>query len=405
MRITRHTVPLSSTCPATPGRAVRRCGIALLAAAIGVAASGCREAQSNIPQAGPPTVSTVTLTAQRLTLTTELPGRTAPYLVAEIRPQVNGIIQDRAFTEGSDVAAGALLYQIDPAPYKAAFDQAAAALAVAEANLPALRSRAERLRSLAEAHAVGDQDADDAEAALGQAEANVIAAKAALEAARINLSYTPISAPIAGRIGRSAVTIGALVTAYQPSPLAVIQQLDPIYVDVTQSSAELLRLQRELGKGRLVNGESNRSVKLLLEDSVPYDTEGRLEFRDVSVDPSTGSVTVRMVFPNPDHILLPGMFVRAVIEEGVIDQAVLAPQQGITRDPKGNPIAWVVGPSGTVEQRKIELDRALGDTWLVSSGLEPGDQLIVEGRQRARPGDQVIAVPLAPESGPEAAAE
>jgi len=366
----------------------------LLAAGAALLTAGCGKEQAAPPAPPPPEVGTVTLAPQRVTLTTELPGRTSPYLVAEIRPQVNGLIQEREFTEGTDVKKGSVLYQIDPAPYQAAYDQAAAALEVAKANLPALRSRAERMRGLAEARAAGQQQADDAEAALHQAEANVTAAEAALEAARVNLSYTPIKAPISGRIGRSAVTIGALVTAFQPTPLATVQQLDPIYVDVTQATAEVLRLQRALAKGQITGGDSSRSVKLLLEDGTPYGQAGRLEFRDVTVDPTTGSVALRMVFPNPDRVLLPGMYVRAVVEEGVVDDALLVPQQGITRDPKGNPVALVVQSDGTVEQRAPTIDRAVGDAWLVTGGLAPGDRLIVESKGQVRPGQTVHAVPF-----------
>jgi membrane fusion protein (multidrug efflux system) len=340
----------------------------------------------------------VTLKPQPVTLTTELPGRTSAYLVAEIRPQVSGLILERPFTEGATVKAGTLLYQIDPAPYQAAYDRAAAALAVAEAQLPALRSRSERLRELATMRAVGEQDAEDAEAALRQAEANVLAAKAAVDSARINLSYTPLKAPITGRIGRSTVTVGALVTAFQPVPLATIQQLDPIYVDVIQASADLLRLRRQVASGKLTrdNGAS-RTVKLLLEDGTPYPLEGSLQFQDVTVDPTTGSVTVRMVFPNPDHVLLPGMFVRAIVEEGIDEQAILAPQQGVSRDVKGNPTAWVVSSAEQVEQRQLEVSRAIGDCWLVTSGLSAGDRIIVEGLQKVRPGATVHAVELQPE--------
>jgi len=288
----------------------------------------------------------VELQPHRVELTTELPGRTIAYRIAEIRPQVNGLIQKRVFEEGSDVRAGELLYQIDPAPYRAAFEQAKAALAVAEATLPALRSRSERLTSLAEINAVGQQDADDAVAALRQAEANVAASHAAVESARINLAYTPLVAPISGRIGRSSVTVGALVTAYQPLALATIQQLDPIYVDVTQASAEVLRLRRSSAAGQISSdGDAQRTARLLLEDDTPYPIDGTLAFRDVTVDPSTGSVTLRLVFPNPDHVLLPGMFVRAVVSEGVDEHALLVPQQGVTRDSKGSPLAWIVNAS------------------------------------------------------------
>jgi len=373
-----------------------RCSSLCLTAVAVVSLHGCG-GRGAPPPRGPAEVGVVTLEPERLTVTEELPGRTSAYLVAEIRPQVNGLIRQRRFTEGADVKAGELLYQIDPAPYQAAVDQAAAALAVAEAGLPALRSRAERLQGLVEIRAVGEQDADDAAAALAQAEANVLAARAALESARINLGYTPIRAPISGRIGRSNVTVGALVSAYQPVPLAVIQQLDPIYVDVTQSSADLLRLQRSVAHTAFAVDETGvRTVRLLLEDGTPYPHEGRLEFRDVTVDPTTGSVTLRMVFPNPDHLLLPGMYVRGVVEEGTSDQAILAPQQGVSRDFKGRPFAWVVNAESKVEQRMLEVDRAIGDRWLVTSGLEAGDRVIVDGLQKARPGDAVTAAPFVP---------
>jgi membrane fusion protein, multidrug efflux system len=344
---------------------------------------------------GPVEVGAVTLEAGRVVLTTELPGRTTAYRIAEIRPQVNGIILERPFTEGSDVGAGTLLYRIDPAPYEAAYEQAKAALTMAEANLPAVRSRAERLKELVAIHAVGEQDAEDAAAALLKAEASVAAGRAAMDSARINLEYTPIRSPIPGRIGRSSVTPGALVTAYQPIPLAVVQQLDPIYVDVPQSSAELLALRRRLESGLLKRDEEvARKVHLVLEDGTPYPQEGTLQFRDVTVEPATGSVTLRMVFPNPDHVLLPGMFVRAIVDAGVNEQAILVPQQGVTRDAKGNPIAWVVGAGDKVEQRALELDRAIGGSWLVTKGLAPGDKVIVDGLQKVRPGSAVRAVPF-----------
>ena len=384
----------------------------------GLLLSGCEKAAPPPPM-GPAEVAFVTVQAEPIVLTTELPGRTAAFLVAEIRPQVNGLILKRPFLEGAFVNAGDLLYQIDPAPYQAAYDQAKAALAtaeaelvVAEANLPALRARAERFQELAAIHAVGQQDSDDASAALRQAEAAIAARKAAVEvsrtaveSARINLSYTPITAPISGRIGKTNVTVGAMVTAYQPIPLAVIQQMDPIYVDVTQATAELQHLRRKLESGTLkLNGQSQSRVRLLLEDGSAYPQAGTLKFRDVTVDPTTGSVTLRMVFPNPRQVLLPGMFVRAVVEEGVNEQALLVPQQGVSRDPKGNPVAWVVNAADKVEQRMLELDRTVGDRWLVTSGLAAGDRLIVEGLQKVRPGDPVRAVPFSkPETGQPAA--
>lgn len=370
---------------------------------------GCKSRVAN-PPPPPAEVGVVALRPERVVLTTQLPGRIAAYLVAEIRPQVNGILQRRLFEEGANVKAGDLLYQIDPAPYQAAYEQAKAALATAEAelitaeaNLPAIRSREARLRELVTVNAVSQQDYDDAKAALRQAEANLAARKAsveinraAVESARINLSYTPIRAPISGRIGKSNITVGALVNAYQPTPLAVVQQLDPIYVDVVQASAEVLRLRRRLENGSLKqNGPIQRKVKLLLEDGTPYPLEGTLQFRDVTVEPTTGTVTLRMVFPNPRQVLLPGMFVRAIVQEGVTDQALLVPQQGVTRDAKGIPIAWVVGADERVEQRVLELDRTIGDKWLVTAGLAAGDRVIVEGLQRVRPGSRVRAVPFA----------
>ncbi|HMM35620.1 MAG TPA: efflux RND transporter periplasmic adaptor subunit [Thermoanaerobaculia bacterium] len=367
-------------------------GAVLVLAALGAA---CGKPPAGPPQ-GPAEVGVVALAAEKVVLTTELPGRTSPYLVAEVRPQVNGLLRERKFEEGSDVKAGDLLYQIDPAPYQAAFDQAKASLAMAEANLPAARARAERMKGLVEIHAVGQQDYDDAVAALQQAEAGVAAAKAAVESARINLSYTPIRAPISGRTGRSSVTVGALVTAYQPVPLATVQQLDPIYVDVAQSSAELLRLQKSFKGGALTKDASWSRVKLILEDGTPYAREGKLKFREVTVDPATGSVTLRMVFPNPDHVLLPGMYVRAVVEEGVLSDALFVPQQGVARTPKGEPYALVAGKDGKVEQRMLTVGRAIGDRWLVTSGLSAGDQVIVEGAQRVRPGADVKAVPFVP---------
>ncbi len=346
-------------------------------------------------QMGPPEVSVVAMKTERVVLTTELPGRTAAYRTAEIRPQVNGLILNRAFKEGSEIKAGDLLYQIDSAPYQAAYDQAKAAVAMTEANLPAARSREERFKKLVESHAVGQQDYDDALAALRRLEGQLGVSKAAMESARINLSYTPIKAPISGRIGRSRVTEGALVTAYQPVSLATIQQLDPIYVDIPKSTAEMLRLKRRLAAGQLRHdGENQSKVEIIQEDGTPYPLEGTLAFRDITVDPSTGSVILRVVVPNPDGMLLPGMFVRAILKEGVNDAAILVPQQCVSRNRKGVPFVMVVGDDGTVAMKMLTLDRSVGDKWLVSSGLNPGDQVIIEGLQRVRPGTPVKVVPL-----------
>jgi membrane fusion protein (multidrug efflux system) len=349
-------------------------------------------------------VATVTIEPQRIELTTELPGRTSAYLISEIRPQVNGIIQKRLFQEGSDVKAGQLLYQIDPAPFQVAYDSARASLGKAQANLPSIRSRAERYKELLVDKAVSRQDYDDAAAAVEQALAEIEYWKTQVEAARINLGYTRVTAPISGRIGRSSVTDGALVTAYQPTSLATIQQMNPIYVDVTQSSAELLRLKRNLESGQLsADAKNGKAVRVLLEDGSPYPLEGKLQFRDVTVDPATGSFTLRIVVPNPEHLLLPGMFVRAVVQEGIAEQAILVPQQGVSRNPKGESVALLVGEDGTVQQRVLTLNRAMGDQWLVSSGLSTGERVIVEGMLNARPGAVVKAVPMAgPKTGAQA---
>jgi membrane fusion protein (multidrug efflux system) len=345
-----------------------------------------------------PEVATVTVGRQRVELTTELPGRTSPYRMAEIRPQVNGLIQKRLFTEGSDVQAGQVLYQIDPAPFQAALDTAKAALGRAEANLPALESKANRYKEALADKAVAQQDLDDATAALKQTAADIAYYQAMVETARINLGYTHVVSPISGRIGRSAVTDGAIATAYQPMALATIQQLDPIYVDVPQSTAELLRLQRRLEEKRMNRDGTNANrVEIILEDGTKYPLQGTLQFRDVSVDATTASVILRMVFPNPNGVLLPGMFVRAVVKEGVNEQGILIPQQAVSRDAKGNPLALIVNPSGKVEPRMLTLDRAVGDQWLVSSGLAPGDRIIAEGMQNVRPGASVKEVPFEPD--------
>ncbi len=369
-------------------------------AAAGAALTSCSRNQA--PQTPPPPqVVTLAVARQSVLLTTELPGRTSPYRIAEIRPQVNGLILKRLFTEGSDVKEGQELYQIDPAPFQAALDNAKAALGRAEANLPAIQLRVNRYKQALADKAVSQQDFDDASAALKQAEAEVQYYKAMLESARINLNYARVTSPISGRIGASTVTDGAIVTAYQPVALATIQQLDPIYVDVPQSATDLLRLSRRLKEGQIRRGETNvNEVQLLLPDGSRYPLEGTLQFQDVSVDPTTGSVTLRMVFRNPSGMLLPGMFVRAIIKEGVNDQAILVPQQAVSRDPKGNPLVMVVDASGKVEQRLVGLDRAIGDQWLVSSNLAPGEKVIVEGLQKVRAG--ALVQEAAPNAAPPA---
>ncbi len=409
----------------------------LLAGILILGGCGQQPVTGGPPQGGPPEVAVVTIQPKRLVITTELAGRTSANLVAEVRPQVGGIIQKRLFAEGSDVEAGQVLFLIDAAPFQAAFDNAAANLATMQKNADRARAalgaslagvtrqRAtldlartnrgrfeEAFKDKAVSASQNDQAATEAEVAeaalqaataqvesdrkaIDAAEAAIQQAEAVLKSARINLGYTSVKAPISGRIGRSNVTEGALVAAYQPAALATIQQLDPMYVDVPQSTTELLRLRGRLEDGRLGhNGQVRNKVRLLLEDDTKYPWEGALQFRDVTVDPTTGSVILRIVFPNPKGILLPGMFVRAVVEEGVNPKAILVPQQAISRDPKGNPVALIVDAEGNVQQRMLTLDRAIGDAWLVASGLAFGDRVIVEGMQKARPGAPVKVVPF-----------
>ncbi|ALC15684.1 RND family efflux transporter, MFP subunit [Desulfuromonas soudanensis] len=344
------------------------------------------------PPSGPPEVGVLVMHPERVTLTTELSGRVVPHRIAEVRPQVGGIIQNRLFTEGAEVKAGQVLYQIDPARYRAAHNSARAALSRAEANLSTARLREERYRQLVEINAVSQQDYDDASAALKEAKADVEAVGAALESARIDLDDTVVKAPITGRIGRSTVTTGALVTASQVEPLATIQQLDPLYVDVTQSTGDLLRLKQSLASGLLnSDGAAEADVRLLLEDGSAYPLPGILKFSEVTVEPSTGSVTLRTLFPNPEQLLLPGMFVRAILEEGSNEQAILVPQRGVSRNAAGKAMVMVVGAEEKVEPRVIQVARTVGDNWLVSKGLEAGDRVILEGIQRARPGTPVKA--------------
>ena len=354
------------------------------------------------PGAGaPPEVGVVTLQTESVAITSELAGRTAASVVAEIRPQIGGIVKSRAFREGGEVKAGELLYQIEPALYQANFESAKANLAKAEANLTTVRLKAERYKELLSARAVSQQAFDDASASLRQVEADIAASKAAAEVARINLAYTRVSSPISGRIGMSSVTQGALVTANQPTALATVQQLDPINVDITQSSTEMLQMKRALESGALKEaGAGQAAVKLKLDDGSLYPIEGKLAFSEATVDPGTGTVTLRAVFPNPKRNLLPGMYVRAVVEQGVREQALLVPQQGVSHDPQGKAIAMVVNAEGKVEPRVLITERAVGDKWLVSDGLAAGDQVIVEGLQKARPGSPVNAVPAGAPSTP-----
>jgi membrane fusion protein (multidrug efflux system) len=345
------------------------------------------------PSRPPPTVGVVTVEPQAVTLTTELPGRTSPYEVADVRPQVGGVIKARLFDEGSIVHAGQVLYQIEPAPFQAAYDQATALLASAQANLVTTRLKAQRYADLSKLHAVSSQDADDAEAAFKQAEATVQQDRAAAEAARINLDFTRVTAPITGRIGISTVTKGALVTASQTTALDTIQRLDPIYVDVTQSVAQVVALRRQIAQGRVSGAPASAEAHVTLDDGTTYPLAGRLQVTDITVDQTTDAVTLRAVFPNPSALLLPGMFVRATIIEGVTSAALLVPEQGVGHDQKGQPTALVVGANGLVEQRQLQVAQTVGNRWLVTSGLAPGERVIVEGTQAAEPGTRVRAVP------------
>ncbi len=399
--------------------------------------TGCGGQQQAAPPPSTPEVATVTVSTQSVALTTELPGRTSAFLVSEIRPQVSGLIQKRLFEEGANIVAGQELYQIDPAPFQAAVDNAAANLATMHKNADRARAgleasianiahqkavlelaeiNSERYQELFKKDAITAVQRDQvvtevkvADATLRAASAQVESdhqavaaadaaikqAEAALETTKIQLGYTKITSPISGRIGRSNVTEGAIVTAYQAIPLATIQQLDPIYVDVTQSTYDLNRLKRNLANGRLKDDGTN-SVKIILDDGTEYSQEGILKFKDITVDQTTGSVILRIVVPNPEGVLLPGMFVRAIAQEGINENAILVPQQGVQRDHKGNPLAFVVGADGKVAQKNLTLDRAIGNTWLVAKGLEPNDHLIVEGIQKAKPGTVVKESPFDP---------
>lgn len=340
---------------------------------------------------GPAEVGYVVAQTQPVGLTSELSGRTSAFLVSEVRPQVSGVIKARLFTEGSAVRAGQSLYQIDPAIYQASVNSAAAALAQAQAQATAAKLKADRYKGLVETGAVSKQDNDDAQAAAAQTAAAVQVQKAALDNARINLNYTHVTAPISGRIGKSTVTPGALVTANQAAALSTVQDLSKIYVDLTQTSAELLKLQQQFASGK-VGRTNSAQVNLTLEDGSTYPIQGRLEFSDITVDPGTGSVTLRAVFQNPNGQLLPGMYVRAAISQGVAPTGILIPQAAIQRDPKGNAMVSVVGAKGA-EPRPITLGQTVGDKWLVTSGLNPGDKVITEGLQKLRPGAPIKPVP------------
>ena len=365
--------------------------ICVATAALALAA--CGQKQSAPPQQTPE-VGVITVEPTPVPVLTELPGRTSAFLVAQVRARVDGIVQRREFTEGSEVKAGQRLYKIDPAPYLASLNSAKAALAKAEANLASTTAQANRYKVLVAANAVSKQDYDNAVAARGQAAADVASAKASVETAQINLGYTDVVAPISGRTGVSQVTPGAYVQASQATLMDTIQQLDTVYVDLTQSSLDGLKLRREMQEGRLkTNGQGAAKVTLILEDGRPYPLPGKLQFSDVTVDQATGSVTIRAVFPNPNRVLLPGMFVRARIEEGVNETAMLVPQIGVTHDPKGAAVALVVASDNKVVPHVLDTGGMRGADWIVNGGLQSGDRVIVQGTEKVRPGMTVKAVP------------
>lgn len=401
-----------------------------------LALPGCED--SKTPPSRLASVSYMKAESRPVTLTTELSGRTSAFMVSEVRPQVGGIIQERLFVEGSDVKEGDVLYQIDPAIYQAAFDNAKATLMRAEANEVAAKLLAERYQQVVRVSAVSKQEYDNAVASYGQAKADVAAARAALDSARINLDYTKVTAPVSGRIGRSTVTPGALVTQNQPTALATVQQLDPMYVDVTQSSSELLRLRRAFSSGALKSsGDTAMQVTLKLEDGTTYmrrvpktdasgqtvkDTDGTiqyelkpvigtLKFSEVTVEQSTGAVTIRAVFPNPEGTLLPGMYVRAILEEGVSEKAILIPQKTVVRNNRGLPVIQKLTKNATIQEQEgvynvtpqvITIDRSIGNDWLVTGGLKEGDLVMLEGLMRVRPGTPVTGTPK-PAAAPAAA--
>ena len=377
----------------------------LLLSLSAMALAGCdKKPAAQAPPAGPVQVGVVTLKPQHIVLSTELPGRTTAFLTADVRPQVSGLVKRRIFTEGAEMKAGEPLYQIDPATYQATYDSAVATLAYNQAALADARAKSTRYKPLAAAQAVSQQDYVDAVAATGEAAANISTAQASIEQARINLVYTRVTSPITGSIGHSSVTPGALVTALQSTALATVTQLDPIYVDVTQPATTLLRLRQELADGKLqTSGPNQAKVELILEDGSQYKTAGTLQFSEVTVDQGTGTVLLRALFPNPDHTLLPGLFVRERLQEGVNDQGLLVPQQAVSHNTHGDATVLVVDKDRKAALKIVQTSRAVGDKWIVTGGLAAGDKVIVDGLQKVRPGGLVQATEVSGDAAPDPA--
>ncbi len=376
---------------AIPSNRRRGIAFATIVGAVTLAACGAGNDKQRRGDMGPPTVGYVTVTATDAAVVTELSGRTAAFESSDVRPQVNGLIRRRFFTEGSFVKKGQKLYEIDPRPYRAALNQAQANLASAEASAEATRIQAQRYKPLAEIEAVSKQDYTNSVAQARQAQASVGQTKAALDSARVTLSFTTVPAPISGRIGRSLFTVGALVSASQTDPLAQIQRLDPMFVDIQQSSADILALRRSLAQGGTVPAAAK--VRLMLEDGSDYGYAGTIEFSEALVDPQTGTVTLRARFPNPEGLLLPGMFVRARLIQSINQRAILVPQPAVSRDPKGNATVIVIGPGNKAVQKTVKADRAQGAYWVVTEGLSPGEKVITQGLSKLQPGQPVKPVP------------
>jgi membrane fusion protein (multidrug efflux system) len=374
--------------------------------AVLVVLGGCAKAKQAPPAPQPPEVSVATARKASVPVVTELPGRTSAYLVAQVRARVDGIVLKREFKEGADVKSGQRLYQIDPAPFRAALDSAIGTLQKSQANLAAQNALEERFKQLVAGNAVSKQDYDNAVSTKGQAAADVVFGKAAVQTARINLGYTDVVAPITGRVGLSAVTEGAFVQASAATLMTTIQQIDPIYVDLNQSSVQGLQLRRDIASGKVkVNGPDQAKVNVFLEDGTQYPVAGTLQFTDITVDPNTGSVTVRALIPNPRNVLLPGMFVRARVDEGVDDNALLVPQTGVTHNQQGQATALVVGTDNKVVLRTIQATRTFGANWVVDGGLNEGEKVVVSGLQRVQPGALVRAVEATPQQAASAPAQ